>query len=414
MTTIRKHESHVIIVGAGPGGAVLAFLLARAGVRTTLLERHTDFSREFRGEVLMPGGLEPFEQMGLWQELDAVPHVRIESFGLYTNGRRTAGLKLPEETFGRYGPRWVSQPDLLEMLVTAASRFPGFRLVRGASVRHLVREEGRVVGVGISSKEATREMHGDFVVGADGRASMVRSRSGLTVVKDPTPMDIVWLKLPRPANFEESFGSQIRAYVGAGRLLLCAPTPDGMLQIGWIIAKGSFGDLRSRGLPALIDEIAKQVDPALAAHLRQQRETSTSPFLLSTASDRVESWAAPGLLPIGDAAHCMSPVGAQGLNMAIRDALVASNHLGPVLRQGPDPAALDAAARQVQAERAKEIRSIQRLQAIPPRVVLRDVWWTRLLLRALPALARGQIRQARNQGVFGRFAWGVSEVRLTT
>jgi 2-polyprenyl-6-methoxyphenol hydroxylase-like FAD-dependent oxidoreductase len=126
----------------------------------------------------------------------------------------------------------------------------------------------------------------------------------------------------------------------------------------------------------------------------------------------MERWAAPGMLLIGDAAHTMSPVGAQGLNMAIRDAVVAANHLGPALRAGPDPAALDAAAEAVQAERENEITAIQKLQSIPPRVMLRDVWWTRLILRVLPRLARGQVRKARNEGVFGRFAWGVSEVRL--
>ena len=411
--TTGNGETQVIIVGAGPGGAVLAYLLARSGVRTTLLERHTDFAREFRGEVLMPGGLEPFAQMGLWEALDAVPHVVVERFGLYVNGRKAAGLELPEGIFDRYGPRWVSQPDFLEMLVGEAGRFPSFTLVRGAAVRHLVREGDRVVGVGISSERGERELRGDFVVGADGRASMVRRRSGLTVAEDATPMDIVWLKLPRPEGFEESFGNELRGYIGGGRLLIVAPTPDGKLQLGWIIAKGSFGDLRSRGWPALIDEIARQMDPAMAEHLRRHRQASISPFLLSVVSDHMERWAAPGMLLIGDAAHTMSPVGAQGLNMAIRDAVVAANHLGPALRAGSDPSTLDAAAQAVEAERRQEITSIQKLQAIPPRIMLRDVWWTRLILRVLPRLARGQVRKARDEGVFGRFAWGVSEIRLT-
>ena len=410
--TSRNGETQVIIVGAGPGGAVLAYLLARSGVRTTLLERHTDFAREFRGEVLMPGGLEPFSQMGLWEALDSVPHTSVERFGIYANGKKVAGLELPEGVFGQYGPRWVSQPDFLEMLVGEAARFPSFELVRGAAVRHLVRDQGRVVGVGISSDTGERELRGGFVVGADGRASMVRKRSGLPVEEDATPMDVVWLKLPRPREADATFRNELRAYIGGGRLLLIAPTPDDRMQIGWIIRKGSFGDLRSRGWAALIDEVARQMDPAMAEHLRRHREDSVSPFLLSTVSDHMQNWTSPGMLLIGDAAHTMSPVGAQGLNMAIRDAVVAANHLGPVLRGGSDPAALDAAAQAVEAERRHEITSIQKLQAIPPRIMLRDAWWTRLLLRLLPRLARGQVRKARDEGVFGRFAWGVSEVRL--
>ena len=219
-------------------------------------------------------------------------------------------------------------------------------------------------------------------------------------------MDVVWLKVPRPNDFDDTFGNELRAYIGGGRLLLVAPTPDGKLQVGWIIPKGSFGDLRARGLPALIDEIASRMDPAMAEHLKRHRNDSVSPFLLSTVSDRVESWSAPGMLLIGDAAHTMSPVGAQGLNMAIRDAVVTANHLGPLLCQGADGDALDAAARAVEAERSEEIVAIQKLQALPPKVMLRDAWWTRVLLRVLPVLARGQVRKARNEGVFGRFAWG--------
>ena len=405
--TDRDTGPHVIIVGAGPGGAALGFLLARSGVHTTLLERHTDFTREFRGEVLMPGGLEPFEQMGLWARLDDVSHIVIERFKLYANGKRVVELEFPKQIFGRYRPRWVSQPDLLEMLVGEAARFPNFKLIRGATVRDLVLQNDRVVGVTLASKTGNRELRGNFVIGADGRASKVRACSDLTVKRDPIPMDVVWIRIPRPKEGKQSFGNEGRAYLGGGHLLICAPTPDGRLQLGWVIAKGSFRNLRSRGLPALIDEMAMHVDTDLGEHLKRYREDSTSPFLLSVVSDHVNSWTTPGMLLIGDAAHTMSPVGAQGLNLAIRDAIVAANHLSPVFRAESDPSEWDTAAQAVQAERTEEVRTIQRLQSHPPKVVLRDVWWTRTLLILLPYLARGQIRKVRNEGLFGRFAWGV-------
>lgn len=407
-----RRSAHVIIVGGGPGGAVLAFLLARAGVRTTVLERHHDFAREFRGEVLMPGGLEPFDQMGLWEELDRVPHVALNRFGLYVHGQCVARIELSDEIFGRFGPRWVSQPELLEMLVAQAAQFPSFTLERGATVRHLLEEEGRVRGVSVLTEKGEREVRGDFVIGADGRTSVVRRRSGVRVVEDSVPMDVVWLKLPRPAPETGTGGIEPRAYVGGGRLLICAPTPDGLLQLAWIIAKDSFSDVRSRGMPALIDEMARQVDPVLAEHLRLHREASVRPFLLSTVADRVETWSRPGMLLIGDAAHTTSPVGAQGLNLAIRDAIVAANRMSPLLREGAGPEQLDRAAREVQEERDKEIRAIQRLQSLPPKLILRDAGWARLALRVLPHLLRGQVRKVRNEGVFGRFAWGVSKVQL--
>jgi 2-polyprenyl-6-methoxyphenol hydroxylase-like FAD-dependent oxidoreductase len=411
MTGLRG-DGQVLIVGAGPGGAVLAYLFARTGIRTTLIEHHTDFSRAFRGELLMPGGLEPFHQMGLWEQLDAVPHRKIGRFTIFVNAKHTLGLELPETVFNDYGPRWISQPDLLEMLVAEAAQSATFTLLRGATVRDLVRHDKRVIGVRLSDGVATQELRGAFVIGADGRNSTVRKRANVPVRQDSTPMDIVWIKIPQPESLERSMDGEFRAYVGGGRLLIVAPTPDGKLQLGWIIPKGNFGDIRSRGVPRLMDEIANLLDPDLRKHIRRHRETPAKPVLLSTVSDHVQRWDAPGMLLIGDAAHTMSPVGAQGLNMAIRDAVVTANHLGPILRAGAEPTALDAAARAVQAERTNEIVTIQKIQARPPKVILNNTWWTRLLLRSLPHLARGVIGQARNRGLFGRFAWGVSDVRL--
>ena len=403
---------HVIIVGAGPAGAVLGFLLGRSGVRTTLLERHADFTREFRGEVLMPGGLEPFQQMGLWKQLNDVPHVVIERMKLYANGKHVVELELSASVFGRYRPRWVSQPDLLEMLVAEAARFPNFRLIRGTAVRDLIRKNDRVVGVTLAGDTDNRELRGDFVIGADGRASKVRACSDLTVKRDPIPMDVVWIKVPRPKERKGSLDNELRAYAGGGHVLICAPTPDGKLQLGWLIAKGSFRDLRSRGLPALLDEMSMHVDADLAQHLEQHRKESTKPFLLSVVSDHVYSWTTPGMLLIGDAAHAMSPVGAQGINLAIRDAIVASNHLGPVFRTGSHLSECDAAAQAVQAERMEEVTTVQRLQSYPPKVLLRNAWWTRTLLHLLPYFMRGDARQFRNESVLRQFAWGVSDVRI--
>jgi 2-polyprenyl-6-methoxyphenol hydroxylase-like FAD-dependent oxidoreductase len=399
--------SRVLVVGAGPGGAVLAYLLARRGIDVVLFERQRDFAREFRGEVLFPGGIEPFEQMDLWEELDAVPHVTLGALELYVNGIKRARAEFDAERFGKFAPRWTSQPALLEMLVREAQRFSSFRFERGTSVRGLIEEKGRIVGVELSRDRTER---GDFVVGADGRASIVRRRSGMSVERDPTPMDIVWCKLPMPAYLESD--PHVRGYVGRGHLLISAPVYDGRLQMAWIISKGSFGELRERGMPACLDEMAAHVSPDLAAHLRKHREDAIQPFLLSTVSDRVRQWARPGMLLIGDAAHTMSPVGAQGLNIAIRDAIVTANHLVPALEAGASPQLLDAAARGVERERLPEVSTIQRMQALPPRVLLHDAWWSRLLLAIVPPLLRSDIARARGGVAFRRFAFGVSEVKL--
>jgi 2-polyprenyl-6-methoxyphenol hydroxylase-like FAD-dependent oxidoreductase len=402
--------AHVVIAGAGPGGAALAFLLARRGIQVSLLERHRNFAREFRGEVLLPGGLDALAQMGLWDELRAVPHVKLEALHLYILGKRRVQAGFDPSVFGELSPRWMSQPGLLELLVARASRQPTFRLLRGATVRDLVHEGGRCVGVRALTGDGEAEIRGDFVVGADGRTSVVRRRAGLPTEEDPTPMDVLWCKLPLPASLEAC--PSLSAYLGNGHLLIAAPVYDRKLQIAWIIRKGSFGEIKERGMPACLEEMARHVGPDLAAHLRAHKYAAIEPFLLWTIADRVTTWTMPGLLVIGDAAHTMSPVGAQGVNIALRDAIVAANHLVPVLTENAAPDAIDAAARRVEQERVPEVSAIQRMQAQPPRVILSNAWWARLALAMLPVFIRGDLGRGRRGVLFNRFAFGVTAVRL--
>ncbi len=410
----RRSASHylrrmagVVIVGAGPAGAVLAFLLGRRGIQVTLLERQTDFEREFRGEVLMPSAFDALGQIGLASETAKLPQVTLGKVEVYLLGKRFFRTELDASSLAGELPGWVSQPALLEMLTEQASRFPSFRLERGATVRDLLREGDRVVGVRAQTQGGERELRADLVVGADGRASVARRRSGVAVRRDRVALDVVWCKLPLPEEFARD--PHLRGYLGHGHLLIAAPTPDAALQLGWIIRKGKFGDLRRRGVPEWLEELANHVDPALSKHLRAHKHESIRPFLLDAVSDRVERWSQPGLLLIGDAAHTMSPVGAQGINIAIRDALVAANELVPVLSKGSSPGAIDAASARVEAERLPEVREIQRLQAIPPYVILNDAWWARLALRVLPRLL---IASGGGAGVFRRFTLGTTDVTL--
>lgn len=158
--------------------------------------------------------------------------------------------------------------------------------------------------------------------------------------------------------------------------------------------------------------MADHASPDLGAHLRASLDEISHPFLLACQADRVERWSAPGALLIGDAAHIMSPVGGQGLNIALRDAVVAANQLVPVLRDGGAPEALDAACARVETLRLPELETIQRAQALPPRVVLQRAWWgeplRRLLARALGT--RPAQRLARRTAAL--FAFGVGDVRL--
>ncbi len=394
--------AQVLIIGAGPAGASLALLLASRGVQTTLLERRRDFAREFRGEVLMPSGVAALREMGLGGELEALPTKAIDHADVYLNRRHVLSQSLEGLDAGQVLA--VSQPALLELLVRRAGEFPNFRFVRGVSVRDFVVRNGRLAGAEIKDATGTGTLTADLVIGADGRHSMVRRAAGLEVREDTAPMDVVWFKLPLPPGFRG-----VRACAGRGHLLFAYRTWGDRLQIGWVILKGTFGDLRERGIDQWAAQMAAHVPADLAGHVLAHRAQLEHPFLLNVISDRVVSWRGRGALVIGDAAHTMSPVGAQGLNIALRDALVAANHLVPALRGG---GGLDAALAAVEAERLPEVEQIQALQALPPRLLLNRAWWGNGA-RALAAglLGIGAIRRRAASRV-QPFVEGVRPVRL--
>jgi 2-polyprenyl-6-methoxyphenol hydroxylase-like FAD-dependent oxidoreductase len=396
---------HFAIVGAGPAGAALGYLLARAGGQVTLLERQTDFAREFRGEVLMPSGVDAIAQMGLGAALDALPQTRIARGALY----RGAEL-LIELAFADTGPRAVSQPALLEMLVRESARWPGFALERGFTVRDLISRNGAVVGVRGDSPSGPREVLADQVIGADGRASATRKRSALDRERPAQTFDIIWCRLPLPADHAQ----QARFYLSQGHFAVALHAPDGRLQIGWVIEKGTFGELRRRGVSEWLDELSRGLSPDLARHIAEHRDAVTHPFLLDVVCDHITDWYEPGLLLLGDAAHPMSPVGAQGINIALRDALVAGNHLAPLAAGPADPRALLAACERINGERLPEVRAIQRLQRIPPRVIFQRNAISRFVVRrVIPALARSRVLPLLVGTGANRFFFGTTEVRLT-
>lgn len=401
-----------LVVGAGPAGALLAYLLASRGVRTTLIERHADFTREFRGEGLSPGGQSMFREAGLWESFDALPHTRFLNAGLYHKGRRFASLDVSQ--LGRFSPRWVSQPAMLEMLVEKASAFPNFTFLRGAVVSGPLQRDGRVTGVELARHDGAQPQ-ADYVFACDGRFSTLRRAAGLDQPRDPEFFDVVWCKLPLPRFYDDAV-PEVRGYIGHGHLGLFIPSYDGLLQIGWIIPKGTYRDLRSEGIEHWLEQIAEHVSGDLAGHLRDNAKAAVRPFLLDVVCDCFDRWSVPGMALIGDAAHPMSPVGAQGINIALRDSVVAANHFVPLLLDGAGAQTLDAAALSFRDERLEEVAPIQRLQRRAPRILFgRDwllagiVWHVRVLTRLgiLGWLARRFDLGPR------AFAHGVTDVRLT-
>jgi len=399
----------VVIVGAGPAGAALAYLLARRGVEVTLLERHPGFERTFRGDGLQPSGIDAFEQMGLGDRLRQLPQALIHTIDIYQGGHRRA--RLATEPLG-FIPSFVPQPAVLGMLTEQASQYPSFQLHMGTAVRHLIWVGDRVVGVQIDGPDGPRELAADLVIGTDGRYSTVRKRGGFTEPRSPQHFDVLNFMVPFPDFWPDR--TTVRLELGPGCLTGGIPMADGRLWVGMTIQKGQYRALRDAGPDGLTEELLRRTSPDLAAHLRANAEALKHPVLLDVIVGRLETWTAPGLLLLGDAAHPMSPNGGQGINMALRDALVAANHLCPVLTRGNDAGAIDAAARQVAAERMPEIVAIQEHQRKQTQTFLRsDRLSSRLAMSLLPLLAQSGLVHLLAGKRLRALQHGVVPVRLT-
>ncbi|MEI7545361.1 MAG: FAD-dependent oxidoreductase [Mycobacteriaceae bacterium] len=313
-----------VIAGGGPAGMVLGLLLARAGVEVTLMEKHADFLRDFRGDTVHPSTLRLIDDLGLWDEFSTVPQSRIDHLGIDVDGRQVTLVDLRRLHQPHPYIAMVPQWDLLTLLAEAARAEPTFTLRMSTEVTGLLRDGDRVTGVRYRGPDGEGELTANLTVACDGRTSTVRRESGLPVREWPVPFDVWWFRLPRDADAEYSLVPRIEP----GRVLIMIPR-EGYFQIAYLIPKGSDERLRARGLEVLRDEVAALVPEADASHLSSWDDVK----LLDVKLNRLKRWHTDGLLCLGDAAHAMSPMGGVGINIAVQDAVGAATLLAEPLRR---------------------------------------------------------------------------------
>ena len=375
------------VVGGGPAGLLLALLLARRGIAVTLLEAARDFDRDFRGDTVHPATLELLDQIGLADAALALPHGKVERMALHSEGRswHMADFRHLRTRFPYIAI--IPQHLFLDFLAEQADALPTFTRIMGAAVSEVLRDGDRVVGVRYRRDGEQHELRADLVVGADGRFSRLRRAVDSEVDGTSPPMDVAWVRLPLGGEDAPGF------HVGRGRLLVHFRRTDA-IQLGYVFAKGGFGDLKARGIEAFRQSIVDLV-PAWADKV-DAIESFEDVHLLVVKSDCLAHWHRPGLLLIGDAAHAMSPVGGVGINYAIGDAVEAVNVLAPLLER--TDAVPETALAEVQRRRHRWIRIAQRMQANMQRLLVERAledgpfrlgWPLRLIfatpgLRALP------------------------------
>ena len=350
------------VVGGGPAGMMLGFLLARAGVEVAVLEKHADFLRDFRGDTVHPSTLELMYELGLLGEFLKQPHQKIERLGAQIGSERIQiGDFTHLPTHCKYialMPQW----DFLNFLAAQGKRYKTFDLHMKTEATDLIEEGGRVVGLRAKTPDGTLTIRADLVVGCDGRHSTVRDRAGFVSEDYGAPMDVLWFRVTRKnSDDSDAFG-----HVEAGKMMVMLDRGD-YWQCAYVIPKGGIDRVKAEGLDAFRERLV-WMSPFLADRVGELKSWDDVK-LLSVTVDRLRKWGRPGLICIGDAAHAMSPIGGVGINLAVQDAVAAANRLAVPLKKR---AVTDDDLHAIEERRTLPVRFTQWLQLnIQKRVISR-------------------------------------------
>jgi 2-polyprenyl-6-methoxyphenol hydroxylase-like FAD-dependent oxidoreductase len=319
-------ETTCCVVGGGPAGMILGYLLARRGVQVTVLEKHKDFFRDFRGDTVHPSTLEVLKELGLLKEFLELPHEEVTSLGVIIGGSKFEVADFSHVPasckFIALMPQW----DFLNFLASHAKKFPSFQLLMEHEAMDLLKEGDRIAGVVARNDGRNVEVRADLVVGCDGRHSVTRRAAGMEVIEHGVPIDVLWFRISRTPGD----GEQVLGNVNYGKALILINRSD-YFQAGLIIAKGSFDEIKARGLDEFRADIRK-IAPYLGERVNELQDWEQIK-ILTVQINRLRRWFQPGLLCIGDAAHAMSPAGGVGINLAIQDAVATANLLTKSLQE---------------------------------------------------------------------------------
>lgn len=323
---IETINTDIVVVGAGPAGLMAAFLLARQGRQVVLLEKHGDFLRDFRGDTIHPSTLDLIDQLGFLDEFLKLPHTRAEKLNAEINGKNITIADFSKLStkckFIAFMPQW----EFLNFLSEKAKQFDNFRIIMNCQSQDLIWQDGKITGVTAKTYEGDITVKAGLTIAADGRNSKLRQQSGLELQEFGAASNVLWMKLSHQSEdppYTMGHGGPRQGFILIDR--------GDYWQCGFVIPKGSFEELKAKGLEHFREEVSR------FSPLPQSRMDEITSWddvhLLSIRINRLTQWWQPGLIFIGDAAHAMSPIGGVGVNLAIQDAVAATNILKTPLQK---------------------------------------------------------------------------------
>ncbi|MFI5773172.1 FAD-dependent monooxygenase [Streptomyces sp. NPDC051658] len=404
----EEFAADVCVVGAGPAGLVLTLLLLKSGLRVAVVERARAHQREFRGEILQPGALRLLDHLGVLGGARARGAHEHTRFRLVEGGRALLDIDYRALPAPYDYLLSIPQAHVLDELLLHCEKYDGFTYLDGRRVGALLRTDGRITGVAADGPGGACTVRAHVVVGADGRFSKVRRLAGIEAGRtEAFDLDVLWFKLTDDGSGTRGREAARDVQVfraGRSPVLVYDSWPD-RVQIGWTLPHKGFKDVAAKGLDHVKEQLALAVPP-YAGLIREQIRSMRDLSLLDVFSGRAERWADDGLVLIGDAAHTHSPIGAQGINLAIQDAVL----LHPLLVASHRER--DASAHFLSAferTRSADIEQVMRLQRLQSRAMLSHGTFATRVRPKLAALLR---HTPAYRKVLHRIAFGNPSVRI--